>query len=73
MTSQAPPPDQTHTVKAGKRLRDLILTLNNNLQQAQLENGRLRRSLEGARANVKQERERNVTQLFHGHSAPAQE
>ena len=46
------------------RLRDLVLTLNKNLQQASIENNSLRRSLDGARANVKRERERNVAQLF---------
>jgi hypothetical protein len=35
-----------------------------NLQEAQLENKTLRRSLDGARANVKRQRERNVTILF---------
>ena len=45
------------------RLRDLVLTLNKNLQQACIENNSLRRSLDGARANVKRERERNVAQL----------
>ena len=66
LTGQLYDPDGTHLADENARLRDLILTLNQNLHQAQLENGRLRRSLEGARANVKRERERNVTQLFHG-------
>ena len=53
-----------HLADENARLRDLILTLNKNLHQGQLENGRLRRSLDGARANVKRERERNLTRLF---------
>jgi hypothetical protein len=35
-----------------------------NLTKATTENRTLRRSLDGARANVKRERERNVTQIF---------
>jgi hypothetical protein len=57
-------PDGTHLVDENARLRDLVLTLNKKLQQAGMENSTLRRSLDGARANVKRERERNVTQLF---------
>jgi hypothetical protein len=56
--------DGTHLADENVRLRDLIATMNANLQQAQLENGNLRRSLEAARANVKRERERNIAQLF---------
>ena len=47
LTGQLYDPDGTHLADENARLRDLILTLNKNLQQAQLENGRLRRSLEG--------------------------
>jgi len=64
LTGQLYDPDGTHLADENARLRDLLLTLNRNLQQAQLENSSLRRSLDGARANVKRERERNVTQLF---------
>jgi hypothetical protein len=64
LTGQLYDPDGTHLADENARLRDLVLTLNRNLQQAQLENSSLRRSLDGARANVKRERERNVTQLF---------
>jgi hypothetical protein len=64
LTGQLYDPDGTHLADENARLRDLILTLNRNLQQAHLESSRLRRSLDGARANVKRERERNVTQLF---------
>ena len=41
-----------------------MVTLTEKLRNADLENGKLRRSLDAARANVKRERERNVTQLF---------
>jgi hypothetical protein len=56
--------DGLHLVDENARLRDLMATLNANLQRAQLENANLQRSLYAARANVKRERERNVTQLF---------
>ena len=68
LTGQLYDPDGAHLVDENARLRDLILTLNKNLQQTQLESTRLRRSLDGARANVKRERERNVTRLFAGQS-----
>jgi hypothetical protein len=38
-----------------------VLSLNQNLHNAQIEITKLRRSLDAARANVKRERERNVT------------
>lgn len=44
------------------KLRSLLTTLNQNLTRANNENRSLRRSFEGARANVK--RERNLTQIF---------
>jgi hypothetical protein len=56
--------DGTHLVDENARLRDLTATVNANLHRAQLENANLQRSLDAARANVKRERERNVTQLF---------
>ena len=56
LTGQLYDPDGTHLADENARLRDLVLTLNRNLQQAQLESSRLRRSLDGARANVKRER-----------------
>ena len=68
LTGQLYDPDGTHLADENARLRNLILTLNKNLQQTQLESTRLRRSLDGARANVKRERERNVTRLFAGQS-----
>jgi hypothetical protein len=64
LTGQLYDPDGTHLADENARLRDLVLTLNKNLQQASIENNSLRRSLDGARANVKRERERNVAQLF---------
>ena len=70
LTGQLYDPDGTHLADENARLRDLILGLNANLQQIQLENNNLRRSLGATRANVKRERERNVTRLFM-ESAPA--
>jgi hypothetical protein len=64
LTGQLYDPDGTHLADENARLRDLLMTLNKNLHQAQIEIGSLRRSLDGSRANVKRERERNVTQLF---------
>jgi chromosome segregation ATPase len=64
LTGQLYDPDGTHLADENARLRDLITTLNANLQRAQLEINNLRRSLDAARANVKRERERNVAQLF---------
>jgi hypothetical protein len=64
LTGQLYEPDGTHLTDENARLRDLVLTLNRNLQQAQLESSRLRRSLDGARANVQRERERNVAFLL---------
>jgi hypothetical protein len=66
LTGQLYDPDGTHLADENARLRDLILSLNANLQNAHLEINNLRRSLDAARANVKRERERNVTQLFTG-------
>jgi len=71
ITGQLFDADGTHLVDENAMLRNLILTLNKNLAQAELENSRLRRSLDGARANVRRERERNVTQLFADHHPPA--
>ncbi len=61
LTGQLYDPDGTHLAEENARLRDLIVGLNANLQQTQLDNNNLRRSLEAARANVKRERERNVS------------
>ena len=64
MTGQLYDPDGTHLADENAKLRDLLAALNKNLRQAQIENNTLKRSLDGARANVKRERERTVTQLF---------
>jgi hypothetical protein len=64
LTGQLYDPDGNHLAEENTRLRELVLTLNQNLQLAQIENNNLRRSLDGARANAERERERNVTQLF---------
>jgi hypothetical protein len=69
LTGQLYDPDGTHLADENARLRDLVHSLNKSLQQTQLESSRLRRSLDGARANVKRERERNVTLML----APASE
>ena len=68
LTGQLYDPDGTHLADENARLRDLLVTLNKNLHEAQLESHTLRRSLDGARANVKRERERNVTILFPDHA-----
>jgi hypothetical protein len=64
LTGQLYDPDGNHLAEQNAELRKLVLTLNLNLRNAELENDKLRRSLDAARANVKRERERNVTQLF---------
>ncbi|MCH9729258.1 MAG: hypothetical protein K0U84_06210 [Actinomycetia bacterium] len=64
LTGQLYDPEGNHLADENARLRDLVTTLNHNLHRAQSDNNTLRRSLDAARANVKRERERNVTQLF---------
>ena len=64
LTGQLYDPDGTHLAEENARLRDLLATLDANLRTLRNENGELRRSLDAARANIKRERERNVTQLF---------
>lgn len=64
LTGQLYDADGLHLVEENARLRDLVATMNANLQRAQLETANLQRSLDAARANVKRERERNVTELF---------
>lgn len=71
LTGQLYDPDGNHLAEENARLRELVSTLNHNLQRAQIENDNLRRSLDGARANIKRERERNVTQLFADHADPS--
>ncbi len=57
-------PDGVHLVDENARLRGLLAVANQNLKDAHIEVQKLTRSLDGARANVKRERQRNVTQLF---------
>ena len=59
-------PDGVHLIDENARLRGLLAVANKNLQNAHLEVQTLTRSLDAARANVKRERQRNVTQLFAG-------
>jgi hypothetical protein len=63
LTGQLYDPDGNHLAEENAELRRLLLTLNQNLRKAQVDNGELRRSLDAARANLKRERERNVTLL----------
>jgi hypothetical protein len=61
LTGQLYDPDGNYLAEQNAELRQLALTLNRNLSRIEAENARLRRSLEAARANIKRERERNVT------------
>jgi hypothetical protein len=70
LTGQLYDPDGNHLADENARLRELVSTLNQSLQRARIENDNLRRSLDGARANIKRERERNVTQLFADNAHP---
>lgn len=63
LTGQLFDPDGNHLAEENAELRRLLLTLNQNLRKAHVDNGELRRSLDAARANLKRERERNVTLL----------
>lgn len=56
--------DGNHLIDENAKLRGLLAALNENLTKANADIRALRRSLDGARANVKRERERNVTQIF---------
>ncbi|WP_406276506.1 hypothetical protein OH799_06330 [Nocardia sp. NBC_00881] len=64
LTGQLYDPDGNHLTDENAKLRTLLTTLNANLTKTTSENRTLRRSLDASRANVKRERERNVTQLF---------
>ncbi|WP_067469053.1 hypothetical protein [Nocardia amamiensis] len=64
LTGQLYDPEGNHLIDENASLRAILTTLNQNLTQLRTENRTLRRSLDGARANVKRERERNVTQIF---------
>jgi hypothetical protein len=57
-------PNGVHLIDENARLRGLLAVANKNLKDAHIEVQTLTRSLEAARANVKRERQRNVTQLF---------
>jgi uncharacterized membrane-anchored protein YjiN (DUF445 family) len=75
LTGQLYDPDGTHLADENAQLRKLITGLNENLRKAQIENQKLRRSLDGSRSNLKHERERNVADLiaFRQEQAPATE
>jgi hypothetical protein len=60
LTGQLYDPDGSHLEERNAELRQMVATINHKLRQAEIENGKLRRSLEAARANVRHERERNV-------------
>lgn len=64
LTGQLFDPQGNHLAEETARLRDVVNSQSVNLHQAQNEIAMLRRSLDAARANVKRERERNVTHLF---------
>ena len=57
-------PNGVHLVDENARLRGLLAVANQNLKDAHIDVQTLTRSLDAARANVKRERQRNVTQLF---------
>jgi hypothetical protein len=61
LTGQLYDPDGSHLAERNAELRQLVVTLSEKLRNADLENSKLRRSLDAARANVKHERKRNVT------------
>ncbi|MGN2638966.1 hypothetical protein ACTD5D_22945 [Nocardia takedensis] len=64
LTGELYDPDGNHLADENAKLRTLLVALNQNLTKANTENRALRRSLDGARANLKRERERNVAQIF---------
>lgn len=64
LTGQLYDPEGNYLIDENTELRALLITLNENLTTAKNENQTLRRSLDGSRANVKRERERNVTQML---------
>jgi protein-disulfide isomerase-like protein with CxxC motif len=64
-TGQLYDPEGNHLAERNAELRQLVSTLNENLRNAEMENGKLRRSLHAARANIKHERDRNVTMIGH--------
>lgn len=64
LTGQLFDPNGNHLAEENARLRDLVNTHTHNLHRAHNEITTLRRSLDAARANLRRERERNVTELF---------
>jgi hypothetical protein len=64
LTGQLYDPDGNYLVEQLAEMRKLNGVLSRNLAKSEDEIARLTRSLEAARANVKRERERNVTQLY---------
>lgn len=64
LTGQLFDPNGNHLAEENARLRDLVNTHTHNLNRAHNEIATLRRSLDAARANIRRERERNVTELF---------
>ncbi|MCV7354626.1 hypothetical protein [Mycolicibacterium fluoranthenivorans] len=64
LTGQLYDPEGNHLAEENARLRDQVNNHTHNLHRAQADIATLRRSLDAARANIKRERERNVTQLF---------
>lgn len=66
LTGQLYDPDGTYLADQNTELRELVVALNQNLRNAEIENGKLRRSLDAARATVKLERERNIKLIGNG-------
>ena len=71
LTGQLYDPDGNFLAEQNAELRQLVQTLNRNLSRVEAENAQLRRSLDGARANVKRERERNVTLITTPYRVPS--
>ncbi|MDI9979825.1 hypothetical protein [Rhodococcus sp. IEGM 1307] len=71
LTGQLYDPDGNFLADQNAELRQLVQTLNRNLSRVEAENAQLRRSLDGARANVKRERERNVTLITTPYRVPS--
>ncbi len=70
LTGQLYDPEGNYLADENARLRDQLTTLHRTLNRAQTEINTLNRSLDASRANVKRERERNVTQLFANDGHP---
>lgn len=64
LTGQLYDPEGNHLAEENARLRDLVNNHTHNLHCAHTEIATLKRSLDAARANIRRERERNVTQLY---------